>query len=729
MRSRWLFGLATSVAFVVLTVVWAAPLVTRLTTTYLETLANPTPLSRADALLTSWILAWGAHALRTNPLHLFHANILHPLPWTFAFSENLLAGAIAVLPVDVVWGNPVLDHNVLLLSTFVVLGTGTALLAHELGASLPAAWLAGVIVAFDPLRFGSIDQVHSLSTQWMPFALLALHRCIRTGRGAVAVAVTVLLVTLSSVYYAYFFFLALAVFLSMEWALGCPSAPGGRWRALGGVGVAGVVTAIVLSPYMIARDVYALGRESGQAFFFGAKATTYLGAVVHPILYFTQRYVVGENTPTVIGLGTFGLFVVGLVAGAAADRGGRRTTTVYLAVAVVIALVSLGPLMQWNTLLDMSRPGPWLLLSAVVPGFAALRVPMRACHVAVLVVGIVAALGAERLWRSAGGRTARAIVFVLLVGIGVAEGWRPPLVPVDVPWAATGIRPVYRWLARQPGHDAVAELPLGLPASDAAYMVFSATHWHPLLNGYSGFTPTISFFRGFLFGFPTPASVRLLHDLGVRWVIAHTSDMGAAQAGMCALGHLGPNVAIAYRDASGCVFEIRGADPAPPTPPDQAVSLDGVTATTSDGTPAPAAVDGDLDTHWVEPVNERTEGWLQIDLPAPHAIARVVIQLGSHFGEFLRQWRIETSLDGQTWQPAATEMNAMPPVVDMMRNPTHLATELRLPVATQAQHVRIVRPGAGKQLGFDLWPNWGWWGVHELQIYESVASPERAGLP
>src|SRR5262249_5301568 len=151
--------------------------------------------------------------------------------------------------------NPVLTHNVFLVATFVLAGTGTALLLRELGAGVPASWLAGAFVAFDPFRFGTIGHIHALSTHWMPFALLALHRCLRTGRGAIAVAITLLLVTLSSVYYAYFFLLALAVFVPAWWLLGPRAAPGGWPRALAGMAVAVGVTGLVLRPYMIARDL------------------------------------------------------------------------------------------------------------------------------------------------------------------------------------------------------------------------------------------------------------------------------------------------------------------------------------------------------------------------------------------------------------------------------------------------------------------------------------------
>src|SRR5258706_6294902 len=148
MRSRLLFGLATVAAFVVLTLVWAAPLLPIMRTGHLSSVPDPNDLGRADALLTSWMLAWGSHALRTDPLRLFHANIFYPLPWTLAFSENLVASALLVTPIDLAWGDPVLHHNVFLLASFALSGIGTALLVHELGGELPAAWLAGAIVAF-----------------------------------------------------------------------------------------------------------------------------------------------------------------------------------------------------------------------------------------------------------------------------------------------------------------------------------------------------------------------------------------------------------------------------------------------------------------------------------------------------------------------------------------------------------------------------------------------------
>jgi hypothetical protein len=721
MRPRPLFVVATLLAFLVFVAIWLAPLLPVVGTSNVVAFKDASILAHADAMLTSWMLAWASHALRTAPLHLYHANIFHPLPWTFAFSENLIASALLVTPIDVVWRNPVLDDNVVLIASFVLAGAGTALLLRELGASLLPAWVAGAMVAFDPFRFGTIGHVHALSTHWMPFALLALHRCLRTGRGGIAVAVTLLLVTLSSVYYAYFFLLALAVFVPAWWLLGPRAAPGGWSRALGGMAVAVAITAVVLLPYMIARDLYVLARSSGEAFFFGGKVIHYLGAIVDPLGYVHKRWIAHEHVSQVIGPGMFLLMVVGLALGAPRERGGRGATLAYLVMAVWLALISFGPLIQWENLLSPNYPGVWNALAAVIPGFAALRVPVRACTVVVLAVSVIAGLGADALWRRARRPALRGALAAALVAVGVLESMRPPLELTPVSWAAHGVPPLYDWLARQPGRDAVVELPIGLAANDAEYMVLSSRHWKPLVNGYSGFAPTAGFFRGLLFAFPTPASVRLLHDLGVRWVVLHPTQLGRLQSGLCGsdAARLAPYMTTVYRDATGCVVEIQSAPPPPPPPQDRAVPLAGARVTARSGVDASATIDGRLDTHWVEAVEQNKESWLQLDLPTPHAISRIVVALGPHYGEYLRQWRIDTSDDGVTWQTAATERNAVPPLVQLQNEPRALTTDLVLDRPVETQHVRIVRTAADKGTAPDLWPNWSYWGVHELAVFEA----------
>src|SRR3954471_22244048 len=69
----------------------------------------------ADGQFSIWNIAWVAHALVVDPVHVFDANIYHPHRLTLAYSEaNLLPGAIGV-PVYWISRNPWLTLNVVLL--------------------------------------------------------------------------------------------------------------------------------------------------------------------------------------------------------------------------------------------------------------------------------------------------------------------------------------------------------------------------------------------------------------------------------------------------------------------------------------------------------------------------------------------------------------------------------------------------------------------------------------
>jgi hypothetical protein len=98
--------------------------------------------------------------------------------------------------------------------------------------------------------------------------------------------------------------------------------------------------------------------------------------------------------------------------------------------------------------------------------------------------------------------------------------------------------PVYRWLAAQPGRDAVVHLPMldvyGLerrPAfHESIYMVYSTLHWKPLVNGYAGIEPRRYVqLRELLRAFPSPESLGALRAAGTRYVVVHRRGYGPNQ--------------------------------------------------------------------------------------------------------------------------------------------------------------------------------------------------------
>src|SRR5687768_15887460 len=68
-------------------------------------------MNTADGHWSVWVVAWVAHALTTDPLNLYSANIFYPHTSTLAYSEaNIGAGVIGV-PVWLLTKNPHTTHN------------------------------------------------------------------------------------------------------------------------------------------------------------------------------------------------------------------------------------------------------------------------------------------------------------------------------------------------------------------------------------------------------------------------------------------------------------------------------------------------------------------------------------------------------------------------------------------------------------------------------------------
>src|SRR5579859_853097 len=202
----------------------------------------PTP----DPLHESWILAWDIHALTTNPLHLYDANIYFPFPQSLTYSDSMVSGALTVAPVLLLTGNPVLAHNVLTLASFLIAGLGTYFLVLELTESSSGALIGGAIFAFSAARQGHLDHVNLLQFGWLPLALLYLHRSVKRNRKTDLLLFTFFTVcqAIASIYLAFMMAAAYAVFVAVELASRRTA-----WKISSMAGVAG---ALLLAAIVVA---------------------------------------------------------------------------------------------------------------------------------------------------------------------------------------------------------------------------------------------------------------------------------------------------------------------------------------------------------------------------------------------------------------------------------------------------------------------------------------------
>ncbi len=127
-----------------------------------------------DPYLFTWMLAWVAKTLFSNPLQLFDTNIFYPYGNTLAFSEPLLVPAALVgAPVLAVSENPILAYNVTLLLFQALCGWSAYYATHRITGSEAAGLLAGIVFCVSPFRTGYYNFLNIHLSFAVPLAFLA----------------------------------------------------------------------------------------------------------------------------------------------------------------------------------------------------------------------------------------------------------------------------------------------------------------------------------------------------------------------------------------------------------------------------------------------------------------------------------------------------------------------------------------------------------------------------
>jgi hypothetical protein len=577
--------------------------------------------------------------------------------------------------------------------------------------------------AFCPYRFWQIDRLHALSLHWTPFLFLALHRYLEAGghRRAVLLAAAFVLQCLASVYVAYSTAVLLGVFLP-AWLI----LDRAQWRrviaATGVLATAAGMVALVYSPYAVAQAEMALARDPAHVV-----VHSVVPAEIGRALWAIPGYLSAKLVEGVRGAGTLGV-TAGMLMCVGIARGGR-IPRLYAVLALVVLLLSFGPVvvLPWGKATWI--PGPYRLLHDYVPGFSALREPRRLTGFIAANGTIVAGFGVAWLLQAARHRRSRLALTTLLAALIAFEvGWSPlALGPAPLPGSR---RVLYDQIAAGRADGAVVELPMGGHRSLAVATFRSAYHLRPLLNGYSSFRPTIAELRRRLRQFPDAESATLLRQLGVRYVLYETSERGGLDLQQLQSRLIDTDPTARIRKAAGRTVLVE-LEPlpvlAPGPPPGREINRSGWRVQASTETPA-HTIDGELGTHWVSPVDpDAGGGWIDVDFGSEVEVAVVSLELASHYGEFPRAWRVLATDDSRS-SLVAEERTAPAPLVSYRAGHRRVVMNLSLPV-TRTRHLRIEVPPlrrADRRPPFDLAPEyhqWSRWGIHELRIY----SPSTTG--
>jgi hypothetical protein len=471
-----------------------------------------------DPHFSMWRLAWIGHALRTDPRHLFDANIFYPSVRTLAYSDaTMLEGAIAA---PLLWAHVplVLVYNVLLLGGIAASGLSMfGLVRYLTGRAGPALVSAAVFILM-PYRLEHFMHLELQWTMWMPLAFWAVHRAVDEGSSkfGVLAGLFVWLQILSCVYYGIFLGMMVALLVAMLLVVDLRRARAALPGLVLGAIVAAVLTIPYSRPYM--QTEQALGpRDPAEIVQYSARPLNYLASPRQNWIWGWTADRFGQNERRLFP----GLIAMLLAVAAAIDRPRsqargpkqpRRLVWVYGAMCAAAVELSFGA-------------NGWLYgwLLAHVRALHGLRAPARFGIVASCALAVIAGFGFDALRQRL--RPSLASQWVLapaVLALLVVEHAPRRMFLTEV---ASHPPDVYKIMSTI-GDGVVIELPLPLPSTlpgyDAVYEAWSTTHWHPLVNGYSGhYTDGYIETLVRMQTFPDDASIARLEHLDVRYIILH----------------------------------------------------------------------------------------------------------------------------------------------------------------------------------------------------------------
>jgi hypothetical protein len=482
------------------------------------------PGGMGDPLLSCWILERNIHRYLTLDFHNFQeSTMFYPHTKTMAYSEFFVVTSAMAVPFYLLSGGDiVVTYNLLLIFCLAMTAWGVHLLVRELTNRGPPAALAAIIFAFAPLRIGQIEHLHMVTTQWIPFIFLYLHRFAKSlnYRDALRVAVFFILNALTTAFYMVVATLCLAIFVPIlfwsswrEWK-----------RILGPAIVAGVLIFItvipVYKPYMDVRDQLGFKRNLAENQLYSAKPLSWLGIpvwqgknLIYGRLLHFERFSQAEGS---LFPGMLAPLLALLLLGAALARKHqwRAEHTAYLAITIAGFLVAFGPAF---------RPGlmnPFFMFYYnYFPGGNSHRVPAR--YAIVVLFGLAVLAGYAAAWLMERKNRVFSRLAVILPAIAILECVSVPI-GIEPRPDIKEVSEVYAWLAHQPKNTAIIEIPVNNFWLNAQDVFMSRLHGQPMMNGYSSYCPP-------LFNYLAGPSSRLLGDecldvfkrIGVTYLVVH----------------------------------------------------------------------------------------------------------------------------------------------------------------------------------------------------------------
>ena len=515
------------VAYVVITIVMTYPVILQLDTHLITT--------GDDTWVHYWNGWWVGKALSEGGSIYATDLLFHPETTSLVYHNFAWLNIASWLLLKPILGGVAAFNLTNLINVTLCALTACLMMRHLVGSWGPA-FITGLVHGYWPFRLTNYNHPNTISTQWLPLALLFTILLIREQRpkyvvlGGLCLALTGLSRWQMLLPAAVAIGVYLLFSLLFEWR-------SWSWRTTGMLGAMGLVTIVLIAvpvyPLMSGVVSGEFGSHQDQARLWTADGSTDLLAYAvppaqHPLasLFSGLRYAHEVKRFGYAPSAFLGYTVIGLVMCAALWR--WKAARVWIALGAVAFLLALGPILHLNAVRYPGVPMPYRLVGWMAP-VRWMRAPRRFNILLALPVAVLAGYGASALedklvWRRASWFWGLLSVLLLFDYLNL------PSAMVEA-----GVPQFYASIADSSDDFGIMGLP-SLRDDTEYYMFYQTVHGHPLLAGHISRLPANAF--SFISSVPLLDNIyqtgsidtrapdlsrqlSLLADAGFRYVVLH----------------------------------------------------------------------------------------------------------------------------------------------------------------------------------------------------------------
>jgi len=500
---RYKIELIALLGFILLAVIFYYPLSLHLATRSIEDVPK-------DSAFNMWVISWGSHALTHAPWKFFDANMFYPYAHVLAWGDHLFSITLLALPLIPILGI-VASYNTLIIACMALSGFTMFILIKYATKSPAAAFIAGIFWCISISRISN-GHIQILALYWVPLILMYADklRVKQTNKTQRLLAVTLFMQFATGIYIAIYTLIALAIYFTViivakhvHKSLAISYA-----KAL-------VLSLVLCVPIYLPSFLINIIRPTTRGL---SEQNGILFSQLNPLCIpghiwntaaLNFNWTVCQNSArnsVGILLTTFFFASVYLFLRYFVRMSSKPLMISFLLIGIYGVVASLGPAI---TLGRTTVSNPFFVIPYyIVPGYKVMRITSRWIFIGLFgisaFIGCAIAAPIKRL-----GPLGQ-ILIILLISSWLIVEHAPFDQGVHIAPSYKSA-PVYKWLSKQPGQDAISELPvypgrynLQNDYIEGLRTYFAAQHLRPRTGG--AFSPFIP--RGY------EEKARLINSLG-----------------------------------------------------------------------------------------------------------------------------------------------------------------------------------------------------------------------